>query len=735
MPIWSAEIKELEKLYESLKGQLPDLEKELEQLIQTKDANVIMLYSRRCLEVIIADLCECELKRPRKTEPLKGIIDKLHKEEKVPSNIITSMDHLNSLSAYGAHPKDFDPEQVKPVLNNLSTIIKWYLKYKEIGTDTKSKPVEEFREEIKVTEDVKKSITISRKRRAGLLGGLIGIIASVFAVLYFSNIIGSGKQTKELEKSIAVLPFLNESPVDSNKYFINGIMEEVLTNLQKIKVFRVLSRTSTEQYQGTNRPTIPEIARKLGVNYIIEGSGQKYANKFRLRVQLIRAKGKETHIWANSYEQELRETSDFFDIQSQIAQTIAKELKATITPEEKKLIEKVPTGNMTALDLYLKANEYEKEYWKTLDSSSYQKAATLYKTIIDIDSTFAKAYTGLARANYNRYYKETYLKGNFLDSCLILAEKALSLDNNLDEAYFMISRYYYANGHMNETLDNIDKTLRINPNFYSALALKGLILTSFQHDYVKGIDNYNKALNLIRGEERPPLLRDLGATYREIGFLEKAKFYFQEALDLDDNKLYNYWNLAWIEVCNENFEEAYKLVKEREKIDSANYAEDLIPIYNLISGHDKEAYLFANKLIDYYNKSGILNLYESHRIGYAFWQVGKYKEAKSYFDQQIKNDKESIKLSRRLAQLRVAQYNLAATYSFIGNKDMAYNYLDEFNKSDFYTLEQVVLIKHDPFFDSLRGEERFQQIVRDVEAKYNAEHERVRKWLEETGQQ
>ena len=98
MQIWSAEIKELEALYTSIKGRFPELEKELEQLIRTEDANVIMLYSRRCLEVIITDLCQCELKRPRKTEPLKGIIDKLHREEKVPSHIITSMDNLNSLS-------------------------------------------------------------------------------------------------------------------------------------------------------------------------------------------------------------------------------------------------------------------------------------------------------------------------------------------------------------------------------------------------------------------------------------------------------------------------------------------------------------------------------------------------------------------------------------------------------------------------------------------------------------
>ena len=132
MAIWSAEIKEIDALYKSLSGQLPDLEKELGKLIGIDDENMVLIYSRRSLEVIITDLCERELNRPRKTEPLKGIIDKLNKEEKIPSHIIASMQNLNNLSTFGAHPKEFDPEQVKPVLNNLTTIIKWYLKYKNI---------------------------------------------------------------------------------------------------------------------------------------------------------------------------------------------------------------------------------------------------------------------------------------------------------------------------------------------------------------------------------------------------------------------------------------------------------------------------------------------------------------------------------------------------------------------------------------------------------------------------
>ena len=556
-----------------------------------------------------------------------------------------------------------------------------------------------------------------------IAGSAILLMLSVLGIFFIPKFI---KPTKQLEKSIAVLPFRNDSPDSTNKYFIDGTMEAILDNLCKIADLTVISRTSVEQFRNTTKP-VREIAKLLNVNYILEGSGQKYGNEIRLTVQLIDAVN-DKHLWSSPYE---GVTDNIFKLQSQIAQTIARNLEAILTPDEKKLIEKVPTQNMTAYDLYLRAKEYENEYWTTLDSISYHKSATLYKTIIELDPTFAKAYSGLARANYDRYYKETYFSENFLDSCLILAKKALSLDNALDEAYFLLSRYFYANGQMDEALDNIDKTLIINPNNYSAFALKGSILTSFQHDYIEGINNYNKALVLIRGEERPYLLREVGLSYQSVGFLEKAKSYYQEAFDLDNNELYTYWFFAWIEFCNENFEGAYKLIKEREKIDSANYAEGIIPIYNFRFGHEKEAYLFANKLIEYYKKSGRLNLSELNEIGYAFWQVGKHEEAKSYFIQQIKFSEESIKLGRNSAQTKSAQFTLALTYAFLGDKDKAYHYLDEANKSEFHSLLRIIVNKHHPMFKSIRNEERFQKILQDMEAKYKAEHERVKNWLEE----
>src|SRR4030042_5517805 len=221
MTIWSAEIKELEKLYESIKGQLPVLEKELEQLIHTSHANVILLYSRRCLEVIIIDLCESELKKPRKTEPLKGIIDKLHHEEKVPEHIITSRHGLNDLSTFGTHPKDFDPEQVRPALINLSTIFRWYLKFKNIEIrpvpETKvhliNEPVQEKEIKPDLTAQIEKGETVKRKKFSRNI--LLIVIIAIVLILGFISIRLYLNQKKRNYARYEILPQIQKM-VDEN---------------------------------------------------------------------------------------------------------------------------------------------------------------------------------------------------------------------------------------------------------------------------------------------------------------------------------------------------------------------------------------------------------------------------------------------------------------------------------------------------------------------------------------
>ena len=231
----------------------------------------------------------------------------------------------------------------------------------------------------------------------------------------------------KLEKSIAVLPFINDSPSDSTTYFINGLMDEILNNLQKIKSFsKVLARISTEQYRGIAKPPIPKIAKDLSVNFIVAGSGQKYGNSYRIRAQLIAGKTNK-QLWADSYERNIRGTDEIYGTQSEIAQSIASALKAKITPEEKQLIEKIPTTNLTAYVFYQKGKEEERKFSLTNLSAfsefsigstdnpsniqAIERAKKMYDTALKYDSTFALAYVGLASVYWNKnYYKEYFFK-------------------------------------------------------------------------------------------------------------------------------------------------------------------------------------------------------------------------------------------------------------------------------------------------------------------------------------
>jgi len=657
MAIWSAEIKELEKLYESLKGQLPDLEKELEQLIQTADANVVMLYSRRCLEVIITDLCECELKRSRKTEPLKGIIDKLHKEEKVPSHIISSMYSLNELSTYGTHPKDFDPEQVKPVLNNLDIIIKWYLKYKEIGTDIKAKPAEEIRKDIKSTESVKKSITIPKKSLIVLVSGLILLIVIVVAVLFFTNIIRNGKQSKELEKSIAVLPFINDSPDNENLYFFNGIMEEILNNLQSIKDLRVISRPSVEKYRNQIIP-IPEIAKELDVNYIVVGSGQKYGNTVRLRVQLIKVL-KERNLWAHSYEQEIKNLEDIFRIQSKIAISITEELKAVVTPKMRKLIGKIPTGDLDAYDLCRKG-QYFLESNKLEDLDSALKYFELAK---EIDPKFARAYAGISDIYINLRLTGIGDPVEAGQNAIEAAEKALELDSTLAEAHLsMANLKTYILWDWKGGESEFQKAIELKYNFAFAHA-------SFAH-----------------------LLSILGQP-------EEALNHGELAVRLDPNNAYFKSLYAMDLLLQRRYDDAITASYEALKLEPSAIVALLALTYSLhLTGKYEEALKTTEEFYkkEYKNNTHVFNP-DYNKIDFA---AAMKLEADT--------------LVAQLKSTYVLPSDIAYLYNVAGDEQQSLKWIEQ----AYSERDPNLLYLLSPIYDNLRDEPRFQEIARKMNLPY-----------------
>ena len=625
------------------------------------------------------------------------------------------------LRAIEDHPQDnlnktYYRDQINKVANSIKEVIN------AIG-----QPIPQNEE---VPKEIFKPIPVPRKSNKTKIIIASVIILALIALGYFL-IPRLSKPKEQLEKSIAVLPFRNDSPNDSTTYFINGIMEEILNNLQKIKDFRVLSRTSTDQYKEKERPTVPEIAKKLNVNYIVEGSGQKYGNKFVLRVQLLVAKN-ERHIWGKSYDREVLQTSDIINIQSDIAQAIAAELNAVITPEEKQLIEKKPTTNLTAYDFYQQGEEELNKY-NGYNKQDLLRAEELYIESLKYDSTFAKAYVGLAWVYQNKHYQEFYSSENSsLDTMLYLANKALSFDSQLSNAYSTRGVYYFYKGLYDKAIEEFDRALKYNPNDYNAYYWKGVTYESYSGDCIQVIDNISKAADRNKGKDLPGYLDVLGDYYIVAGFPDKAKYYYQEEYKLTRDSAQYLYSFAWVKVWTADFEEALKLAKRANRMDSTKIIVLGFYCYLPVSYND-EAYLNAKRWAGIYEKTGNPNLNESHRIGIAFWRVGKHKEAEYYFNQQIKYCEATLKHKRSYPEYGGAYYDLAATYAFLGDKAKAYKYLDEFDKMKTNMAFWVILIRYDPLFDSIRGEEHFKRIEQGVESRCQSEHERVRKWLEEQG--
>src|SRR5437762_12918067 len=156
-----------------------------------------------------------------------------------------------------------------------------------------------------------------------------------------------------MERSIAVLPFENLSSDKENAYFAEGIQDEILTRLSKIADLKVISRTSTQNYKSAPK-NLPEIAKQLGVAHILEGSVQKSAESVRVNVQLIKA-ANDSHLWADTFDRKL---TDIFSVESEVAKTIAEQLRAKLTGQEEQVIAAKPTDNTEAYDAYLRGLAY-----------------------------------------------------------------------------------------------------------------------------------------------------------------------------------------------------------------------------------------------------------------------------------------------------------------------------------------------------------------------------------------
>ena len=269
--------------------------------------------------------------------------------------------------------------------------------------------------------------------------------------------------------SIAVLPFTDMGSGDDFAFFADGVHEDILTNLSKTKSLLVVSRTSTLKYRDTEQ-SIREIGDELGADAILEGSVRRFGNDVRITAQLIDAET-DTHLWADNFDRKL---DNIFALQSEIAVEVASALQATLTPDEERRINAVPTEDLSAYDLYLEGRVLYQNYVQ----ADNEAAIRLFKQAIERDPGYALAWAGLSDA-YSQYVNRWEGSREWVDSAVATGRQAVELDPESAPAHKALALAYSQGSRDEDAIASLERALELDPNFSGAANNLGVVLADW----------------------------------------------------------------------------------------------------------------------------------------------------------------------------------------------------------------------------------------------------------------
>jgi TolB-like protein len=479
---------------------------------------------------------------------------------------------------------------------------------------------------------------------------------------------GFGHGTKHPEKSIVVLPFKNLTDDSENQYFADGIMEDILNHLFRIREIRVISRTTAEYFRG-NQMTSPQFARELRVNYVIEGSVLREDNKVRIFIQLIDARN-DQHIMSEKFEGDM---ANQFVLSGDIAKKVAYALETVLSIDEIGQIEKIPTRNPEAYDYYLKArflfNKANDDQRIDIDRDGLLGSARYYEKAVTLDSAFADAYAGLADAwftlsawGWYQPYNEGILKAKKF------SDKALELNPDCAEAHLVKGGYLiWPERKWEEGGKELLLSIQLNPN------------SGYAHQV------YAQLLMIT-------------------GPIEEARLHMNRVIELEPY----FWvvhNLsAWIYYFEEEHDKALKACRIAQELKSdyiltnwlffLNYAklgegEKAAAELQTIAKSNPATVHLTDEIMAAYNKSGIRGLFT--------WLT-------------------EINTGRPVPAIGMSgqPFFTAWWFAILGDREKSIFWLERNMESQFRNFTFFNLICTNPDFDILRNDQRFLKIIDEI---------------------
>ena len=479
------------------------------------------------------------------------------------------------------------------------------------------------------------------------------VLLAVFLGLNVGSLRGRllGRSSAPPIRSLAVLPLQNLSGDPSQEYFADAMTEALITDLAQISALRVISRTSTMRYKGTDKP-LPEIARELGVQAIIEGSVLRAGDQVRIRAQLIDA-ANDTHLWAQTYDRDLR---DVLAVHRDVAQAVAGEIRIKLSPQEAARLGSRKPVNPEAYDAYLRG----RYYWNKRTVEDFRKSIEFFKRAIELGPAYAPAYAGLADAyNLLGSYGAIPIKESH-PRARAAAMNALEIDEQLGEAHAslatIIADYYWD---WAETEKEFKRAIQLSPNY--------AVGHYWYANYLMFMGRLDEALTQARRAEELDPLNPIVPTYVASVLYEARRY-----------------------------EEAITELRRVLLI-----SPDFVPAHTSIGLVYIQKHMFAEAVAEFrqalsVNKDDPRSLAYT---GYALGAAGKLAEAR-----KIRNE-----LQRLSAQRYVSAYEMAVANIGAGYNDRALDWLEKgYEERNWY----LGGLRVEPLWDPLRSHPRFQDLLR-----------------------
>jgi TolB-like protein/Flp pilus assembly protein TadD len=455
--------------------------------------------------------------------------------------------------------------------------------------------------------------------------------------------------------AVAVLPFDNFSPNPDDAYFADGMHEQITSQLSQVSAIRVISRTSVMLYREERKP-VRDIAAELGVNYLLEGSARKAEDRVRLTVQLIDAE-RDEHVWAEEYDRDLT-AAHLFEIQSEIAERVASALEVELTTSERQRIERHPTENLAAYDLYLLG----RHYWNQLSAEGLEHAVEYFEGALNLDPDFALAYSGLA----DTYMMQTQGWGlaprDVFPKAREAAERALELDPTLAEAHTSLGGVHlFYDWDFEAAEASFQRAIELNPNYAPA-------------PHWLGISLYSRARFAEAGQA------------------------VQRALALDPQSPYVRMNAGYLLYVSRQYDRAIEVYGDAIRADSNAIVRALRGSVYLQLGSFEEGIAdleFVAEML------GERNLIPAAYLGFAYARAGRRSDAE--------------RVIRELQNLSAKRFvnpdYIAIIYIGLGENDEAIEWLYRATEA---RTDWPLFFPVDPVIDSLRSDPRYKELLRSI---------------------